>query len=141
MSFDTEGYPGQECLDNGDYVVIYTGETLNQIPDICDKDNANENPDFGVFCNYHDPGTGEHYISSSSVVIDFCSDANTEGKGFRFNWDSVYPDDCGASFTLDQEAPQNYIMHSPNFPSAYPDGSFCSWNIRESIIVVQIKVD
>uniref|UniRef100_A0A914WSW7 Uncharacterized protein n=1 Tax=Plectus sambesii TaxID=2011161 RepID=A0A914WSW7_9BILA len=143
LSFDTEGYAGQDCDHNGDYVVIYTGETLNEIPNICDTDNEKNLPDFGMFCGQHEPGTGEHYISSSSMVIDFCSDANTQGKGFRFNWDSVTPD-CGASFTLNQEAPQNYIMHSPNFPGAYPDASFCSWNIHNALSSthsVQISFD
>ncbi|XP_066579431.1 cubilin [Amia ocellicauda] len=106
--FDIEFHP--DC--NFDLLEVYGGPDLTS-------------PRLAQLCTTRPPNNPLHVSSTgNAVTVRFKSDQFVSGKGFNASWQEVQGG-CGGIFT----APSGEI-HSPQFPSNYPDNVDCSWLIN-----------
>ncbi|KHJ46556.1 CUB domain protein, partial [Trichuris suis] len=76
----------------------------------------------GDFCGNSLPNGTMTVKSDRDALVRFSSDAAVAGSGFLLHyWLS-----CGSLFDVNDV---EQILTSPSFPSAYPNGANCSWNI------------
>ncbi|TRY89102.1 hypothetical protein DNTS_004573 [Danionella cerebrum] len=107
LEFDVEYHP--DC--SYDKLEVYGG------PDITA-------PRLAQLCTTR-PSSNPLQVASTgnSVTVRFTSDAVVNGKGFNATWTEV-PGGCGGVIS----APGGEI-HSPQYPSSYPNNVDCSWRI------------
>ncbi|KAF4095682.1 cubilin isoform X1 [Onychostoma macrolepis] len=111
LEFDVEYHP--DC--NYDKLEVYGGPDLSS-------------PRLAQLCTTRPPNNPLHVASTgNAVTVRFTSDAVVSGRGFNATWVEV-PGGCGGIVT----APNGEI-HSPQYPSNYPDNVDCSWVITVDV--------
>ncbi|XP_026057290.1 cubilin-like [Carassius auratus] len=111
LEFDVEYHP--DC--NYDKLEVYGGPDLSS-------------PRLAQLCTTRPPSNPLQVASTgNTVTVRFTSDAVVSGRGFNATWVEV-PGGCGGIVT----APNGEI-HSPQYPSNYPDNVDCSWVITVDV--------
>ncbi|XP_016093659.1 cubilin [Sinocyclocheilus grahami] len=111
LEFDVEYHP--DC--NYDKLEVYGGPDLSS-------------PRLAQLCTTRPPSNPLQVASTgNTVTVRFTSDAVLSGRGFNATWVEV-PGGCGGIVT----APNGEI-HSPQYPSNYPDNVDCSWVITVDV--------
>uniref|UniRef100_A0A8C1I6Q0 Cubilin (intrinsic factor-cobalamin receptor) n=1 Tax=Cyprinus carpio TaxID=7962 RepID=A0A8C1I6Q0_CYPCA len=111
LEFDVEYHP--DC--NYDKLEVYGGPDLSS-------------PRLAQLCTTRPPSNPLQVASTgNTVTVRFKSDGVVSGRGFNATWVEV-PGGCGGIVT----APNGEI-HSPQYPSNYPDNVDCSWVITVDV--------
>ncbi|KTF87440.1 hypothetical protein cypCar_00025640 [Cyprinus carpio] len=120
-----------------DMSVSYRGFQMDWYQnDVCDGGKTDEvyggpdlsSPRLAQLCTTRPPNNPLQVASTgNAVTVRFTSDAFVSGRGFNATWLEV-PGGCGGIVT----APSGEI-HSPQYPSNYPDNVDCSWVITVDV--------
>lgn len=108
--FDVEGSEGEEC--ENDYLAVYDGTTLHSqsLAKLCGRIMI---PDRII-------------STTSTVLLQFISNANVTGHGFRLHFEALNRT-CGGMLILTESKKE---LSSPNYPNDYPVPEQCSWDMR-----------